>query len=34
MRIGLVGQYSPGGLGNMHEDIARHLPIDRWLVPE
>jgi hypothetical protein len=33
LKIGLVGQYAPGGLGHMHIDIAMHLGIDRWLIP-
>ena len=32
-RIGLVGWNTPSGLGQVNRDLARHLPIERWLIP-
>lgn len=34
LRIGLVGKNSQSGLGYQNRDIATHLPVDRWLVPD
>jgi glycosyltransferase involved in cell wall biosynthesis len=32
-KIGLVGWSSPTGLGYQNHDLARHLDVDRWLIP-
>ena len=32
--IGLVGWNTPTGLGVMNRDLARHLSISRWLIPD
>ena len=34
LRIGLVGPCSGFGLGHQTRDLATHLGIDRWLIPE
>ncbi len=32
-RVGLIGWNTPSGLGHLNRDLARHLPVDRWLIP-
>jgi glycosyltransferase involved in cell wall biosynthesis len=32
-RVGLIGWNTPTGLGYQNRDIAKHLPVDRWLAP-
>lgn len=31
-RLGLIGSNVPSGLGSLNRSLARHLPIERWLV--
>jgi glycosyltransferase involved in cell wall biosynthesis len=32
-KVGLIGWNTPSGLGYQNRDIARYLPVDRWLAP-
>ena len=31
--VGLIGWNTPSGLGSLNRELARNLPIDRWLIP-